>query len=113
MSRQRDPEDLSAFGRMVEKWRSAAGYSQATVAKLIGAHQRTLSDWLEEGGMPGAVHQIARLSTLMGTSLEKLLEEDAGLAPLRDPEFVARLLRRLADPRVLECYAEERRGKTR
>lgn len=107
MPRSTRDDDLSDFGKAVERWRRRYGLSQQVVADLIGTHQRTLSDWLKKDGMPGAVYQVARLALLMGETTEGLLESDADLAPLRDLEYVQGLLLRVASPRVLRKYMEQ------
>lgn len=107
MPRLARDDDLSEFGRAVERWRRRYGLSQQVVADLIGTHQRTLSDWLKKDGMPGAVYQVARLATLMGETTEGLLESDAELDQLRDPEYVLGLLLRVAPPRVLKKFMKQ------
>jgi transcriptional regulator with XRE-family HTH domain len=108
MPRRVKEDELSGFGRAVESWRKKYGLSQAVVADLIGTHQRTLSDWLKADGMPGAVYQVARLAQLMGESAEGLLEQDADLAPLRDPAYLLGVLARVAPPRVLKKYLSQK-----
>jgi transcriptional regulator with XRE-family HTH domain len=106
--RRLEDTDLSEFGRAVESWRREQGLTQAVLAKLIGTHQRTLSDWLRKDGIPGAVHQVAKLAALMGASVEGLVGHDAELAPLRDPKYVRDLLARIAPPKVLKRYAKQK-----
>lgn len=77
------------------------------MAALIGTHQRTLSDWLRSDGMPGAVHQMARLAALMGASVEELVGKDAETAPLHDAAYVRSLLARTASPAAVRRYLRE------
>ena len=102
-------EELSAFGKAVERWRQEKEITQAVLARLIGTHQRTLSHWLRVGGTPDAAHQLARLALLMGTPVEELFAEDADLEMLRDPAYVEQLLRAAASSRSAQKYLNQRR----
>ena len=65
--------ELSELGTAVEAWRQQHGLSQAALARIIGTHRRTLCDWLRRETLPSAVIPLARLATLLGTTLEDLL----------------------------------------
>jgi transcriptional regulator with XRE-family HTH domain len=116
MGRTRRKARYSAFGRAVENWRAEHGLSQAVVARLIGSQQRTLSGWLGEGGLPGAVLQIARLAALMGTDVHALVGDEGRIMELEEPEFIRALLARSISRRVAQRYlalvarAQERDG---
>jgi len=111
MARRVHPDDLSEFGKKVEAWRQAYGISQIVLAQLIGTSQRTLSDWTRIDGMPGAVYQIARLAALMEQPVSGLVGDDACVAPLRDLEYVQRVLAQFASPTVVERYVKRRHLK--
>ena len=98
---------LSAFGCAIEQWRREQGLTQKVTAQLIGISQSSLSSWVRKGQLPDSVYAAVRISTLMQRNLENLLEEDAGLKALLEPENVREMIVGMAAPRELRRFLEQ------
>lgn len=62
-------------GHILRSWRIAERYTQEAIAKKLGVHQGTVSDW-ELGIWPNSA-QLVPLARLLAVEVEELLEVDA------------------------------------
>ena len=60
-----------------KKARLVAGYTQAQLARLVGVSCVSVSQWENGKNLPN-VNRLHELAEILGTSVEKLLEEKAG-----------------------------------
>jgi transcriptional regulator with XRE-family HTH domain len=74
----RKKSEPSPFGRRLESLRKTRGLTQLQVAQALGATQRTVSYYENQGGSPPA-HVVVTLATLLHVSADELL----GLKPLK------------------------------
>jgi transcriptional regulator with XRE-family HTH domain len=105
------PPPRPAAGARLRALREAAGLTQAELAHRVGERQTTLSLWERSGRSPRA-DALPKLARALGASVEALLGEAAGDAPLvpivDNPGHVGELERAFDEVRKLPRRQQKR-----